>query len=153
MLVLMVITIVVVGPKDLPKVVRAMGHWMGKVRAMAGDFRASLDQLAREAELEELRDLKRGLDEARGFTPGQMAKDMLDPTGTFDAPAGPETAPTPGQQKSSRRVARGPSGPATPAEQGSPRPADAAMPRVEPEPPEQEDETGAPKTGQKQAGS
>lgn len=133
MLVLMVITIVVVGPKDLPKVVRAVGRWMGKVRAMAGDFRASLDQLAREAELEELRELKRGLDQARGTTPGQMAKDMLDPTGTFDAPAGPNAPATSGQ--------------------GSPRPADAAMPRVDPEPPEPEDAPDAPKTGQTRAGS
>ena len=127
MLVLMVITIVVVGPKDLPKVVRAVGRWMGKVRAMAGDFRASLDQLAREAELEELRELKRGLDQARGTTPGRMAKDMLDP------PAGPNAPATPGQN--------------------SPRPADAAMPRVEPEPPEPEDAPGTPKTGQTRSGS
>ena len=74
-----------------------------------------------------------GLDQARGTTPGRLAKDMLDPTGTFDAPAGPIAPATSGQ--------------------GSPRPADAAMPRVEPEPPEPEDAPDAPKTGQTQAGS
>jgi sec-independent protein translocase protein TatB len=49
-----VIALVVIGPKDLPKAMRAVGHWMGKVRGVARHFRAGLDTMMREAELAEM---------------------------------------------------------------------------------------------------
>jgi sec-independent protein translocase protein TatB len=48
------IALVVIGPKDLPRAMRFVGKWIGKARGMARHFRSGLDTMMREAELEEL---------------------------------------------------------------------------------------------------
>ncbi len=53
-LLVVVIALVVIGPKDLPKVLRFVGKWMGKARAVAAQFRSGLDDMVRQSELEEL---------------------------------------------------------------------------------------------------
>jgi len=50
-----VIALVVVGPKDLPVLLRRLGQFMARVRSMAAEFRASFDEMARQSELDELR--------------------------------------------------------------------------------------------------
>jgi len=50
-----VMAVVVVGPKDLPKMMRNVGRWTGRARAMADQFRRSFDDMARQSELEEMR--------------------------------------------------------------------------------------------------
>jgi len=54
LLLVVVVALVVIGPKDLPKAMRFVGKWVGKARGMARHFRAGLDTMMREAELEEL---------------------------------------------------------------------------------------------------
>jgi sec-independent protein translocase protein TatB len=54
-LIMLVVALVVVGPKDLPRLMNMAGKWAGKARAMAADFRRSFDEMARESELSELR--------------------------------------------------------------------------------------------------
>jgi sec-independent protein translocase protein TatB len=54
-LIFLVVALVVVGPKDMPKLLRMAGQWMGKARAMANEFRKSFDDMARQSELDELR--------------------------------------------------------------------------------------------------
>lgn len=54
-IVLLVVALVVVGPKDLPRLMNMAGKWAGKARAMASEFRKSFDEMARQAELDELR--------------------------------------------------------------------------------------------------
>lgn len=49
-----VVALLVIGPKDLPKAMRVVGHWVGKARGVARHFRAGFDTMVREAELEEL---------------------------------------------------------------------------------------------------
>jgi sec-independent protein translocase protein TatB len=49
------VALIVVGPKDLPLLMRKVGRFMAKVRGMAAEFRASFDELARQSELDELR--------------------------------------------------------------------------------------------------
>ena len=49
------LALIVVGPKDLPVLMRRVGQFVGKMRAMAAEFRASFDELARQSELDELR--------------------------------------------------------------------------------------------------
>ena len=49
------IALIGVGPKDLPILMRKVGQFVGKMRGMAAEFRASFDELARQSELEELR--------------------------------------------------------------------------------------------------
>src|SRR5215470_4819948 len=50
-----VVALVVVGPKDLPILLRKLGQFMARVRSMAAEFRASFDEMARQSELDELR--------------------------------------------------------------------------------------------------
>ena len=54
-LIVLVVALVVVGPKDLPRLMRMMGQWLGKARAMADQFKKSFDEMARQSELDELR--------------------------------------------------------------------------------------------------
>jgi len=54
-LIVLIVALVVVGPKDLPKLMRTAGRWIGKARAMADQFRRSFDEMARQSELDELR--------------------------------------------------------------------------------------------------
>ncbi len=53
--ILMGVMLVVVGPKDLPRMLHMMGKWAGKARAMANEFRKSFEEMARQSELDELR--------------------------------------------------------------------------------------------------
>ena len=54
-IIMLVVALVVVGPKDLPRLMNMAGKWAGKARAMANEFRKSFDEMARQSELEELR--------------------------------------------------------------------------------------------------
>jgi sec-independent protein translocase protein TatB len=49
-----VIALLVIGPKDLPRVMRVVGQWVGKARGMARHFRSGFDNMIREAELEDM---------------------------------------------------------------------------------------------------
>jgi sec-independent protein translocase protein TatB len=50
-----VVALIVVGPKDLPILMRKVGRFMARMRGMAAEFRASFDEMARQSELDELR--------------------------------------------------------------------------------------------------
>jgi sec-independent protein translocase protein TatB len=54
-LIVLVVALVVVGPKDLPRLMHMLGRWMAKARAMADQFKKSFDEMSRQAELDELR--------------------------------------------------------------------------------------------------
>jgi sec-independent protein translocase protein TatB len=49
------VALIVVGPKDLPLMLRKLGGFVGRMRSMAAEFRASFDEMARQSELDELR--------------------------------------------------------------------------------------------------
>lgn len=53
-LVVGIVALLVIGPKDLPKAMRFVGQWVGKARRVAGQFRAGFDTMVREAELAEM---------------------------------------------------------------------------------------------------
>ena len=48
------VTILVVGPKEIPRVLRTVSLWVRKIRSMARDFQSGIDDLAREADLDEV---------------------------------------------------------------------------------------------------
>ena len=54
-LILLAVLLIVVGPKDLPRLMRIIGQWAGKARAMASEFKKSFDDMARQEELDKLR--------------------------------------------------------------------------------------------------
>ncbi len=49
------VALIVIGPKDLPRVMRTAGQWVRKARGMAAEFQRNLDDMMREAELDEIR--------------------------------------------------------------------------------------------------
>lgn len=54
LLLIVIVAIVVIGPKDLPLALRTAGRWIGKIRRISGHFRQGLETMIREAELEEM---------------------------------------------------------------------------------------------------
>jgi sec-independent protein translocase protein TatB len=101
-----VVALVVIGPKDLPRVMRVVGQWTRRARAIAREFQGSLDQMMREAELDEV---KRHIDRASSFNVDHEIRRTIDPTGDLqrslsepvltnpmaDPPKPIETAPLP----------------------------------------------------------
>ena len=55
LLIIGVVAVVVIGPKDLPRMMRLGGQWLGRARGMADQFKRSFQDMARQAELEEMR--------------------------------------------------------------------------------------------------
>src|SRR5581483_1818316 len=66
LLVIAVVAIVVVGPKDLPRLMRTFGHYAGKLRRAAADFQRQFEDAMRETELEEV---KKAIESVRNATP------------------------------------------------------------------------------------
>ena len=50
-----VVALIVIGPKELPGVLRAVGHWMGKIRRMASEFQGQFQEAMREAEMADVK--------------------------------------------------------------------------------------------------
>ena len=72
MIVVAAIALIVVGPKDLPLLMRRVGQFIARLRGMANEFRASFEDMARQSELEELRK------EVEAMRAGQYAPNMQD---------------------------------------------------------------------------
>ena len=53
-LIVAVLALIFIGPKDLPKVMRTVGYWVGRMRGMARHFTSGIENMMREAELEEM---------------------------------------------------------------------------------------------------
>jgi len=108
LLVIAIVALVVIGPKELPNMLRSWGRWMAQARSMASEFRGHVDEMVRQSELDEVKkqlestpglDLK-SLDPTKeirsviqeGMADGQKAIDEA--KSTFDNPlAEPESAP------------------------------------------------------------
>ena len=54
LLLIVVVAVIVIGPKDMPLALRTAGRWIGKMRRVSSHFRTGLDAMVREAELEEM---------------------------------------------------------------------------------------------------
>lgn len=98
-IILGILALVVVGPKDLPLLFRKLGKWTAKLRGMAQEFRTGFDELARQAELDEL---KKEVDALRRTSSLQEIRSELskplptleDYAGIKSQPAIPPTAVT-----------------------------------------------------------
>lgn len=81
MAVIALVALVVIGPKDLPKAMKTAAFWMRKARKLASEFHSGIDQLVREADLEEARDAIRS---ASQMNLGRAVESTIDPTGELD---------------------------------------------------------------------
>jgi sec-independent protein translocase protein TatB len=75
------VALIVVGPKDLPILMRKVGQFIARMRGMAAEFRASFDELARQSELDELR---KEVEALRTASPLQAAADASGVSATFN---------------------------------------------------------------------
>lgn len=75
LLLIAIVALIVVGPRDLPSLMRQAGRMVGKARAMASEFTAAFDQMARETEME---DLRKELDALKNDNAVTRAKRDLD---------------------------------------------------------------------------
>jgi sec-independent protein translocase protein TatB len=118
LLVIAVVAIVVVGPKDLPKLMRTFGHYAGKLRRAAADFQRQFEDAMRESEVDEVR---KAIESVRDHTPSLDLKAPIDKPMMLPKPkpeaaqpslvAAPETAaaPAPAEPKAvaaPKRVAK-----------------------------------------------
>jgi sec-independent protein translocase protein TatB len=87
-----VVALVVIGPKDLPRVMRMVGQWTRRARAIAREFQGSLDQMMREAELDEV---KRHIDRATSFNVENEFRRTIDPMGDLQRSLNEPVIPSP----------------------------------------------------------
>jgi len=90
LLIIILVAVVIIGPKDLPRVMRAVGSWVGKARGMANQFRSGVDQMMRESEIAELEKKWREQNEAI-----MRAHPMAPAVSDWGLPAPPPAAPDP----------------------------------------------------------
>jgi sec-independent protein translocase protein TatB len=76
-----VVALVVIGPKDLPRVMRVVGYWVRQARSVAREFQGSVDQMMREAELDEV---KKHFDKATSFDVEHEIRNAIDPGGELE---------------------------------------------------------------------
>lgn len=109
-LIIAVVAIIVVGPKDLPRMLRSLGRYAGQLRRTAGEFRSQFDDAIRESELDELRST---LQDTSDLNPINQIRDTVnesmaplretadDIKGSIEAPqaAGDDGADEPVQKK------------------------------------------------------
>lgn len=75
-LVIAIVLIIVVGPKDLPQMLRTFGRMVSKIRGMAGDFRQQFDEALREADLD---DVRKTIGEAQKLNPLNTIREAVNP--------------------------------------------------------------------------
>lgn len=78
MAVIGVVALIVIGPRDLPRALYTLGRWAGKARGLLRELQQGMEEIAREAELE---DMKKKLDAARKFDAKRELGNAIDPDG------------------------------------------------------------------------
>ncbi len=69
-----VVALVVVGPKELPQMMRTAGQWIGKARRMAAEFQGQMNEAIRDAELE---DVRKSVDDLRSLSPKNLIAEQF----------------------------------------------------------------------------
>ncbi|MEI6986320.1 MAG: Sec-independent protein translocase protein TatB [Rhodospirillaceae bacterium] len=80
LLVIAVVALIAIGPKELPTVLYQAGKWFGRVRQLTGEFQGYFRDMMEEAELA---DLRRQAELARDLTKPQSIAELIDPGGTI----------------------------------------------------------------------
>ncbi|MCG8357424.1 MAG: Sec-independent protein translocase protein TatB [Kiloniellales bacterium] len=81
MALILLVALLVVGPKELPRLLKTVGHWVRKARSLAREFQSGLDDIVREAELDEAKKMIEGT--SKGSIEKQIS-DAVDPGGEMD---------------------------------------------------------------------
>src|SRR5207245_8659192 len=81
------VALVFIGPKDLPRALRVAGYWVGRARTLSREFQSSIDQMIRDAELDEMR---QELKKATEFDIEKEFHKTVDPSGELVSIKPPE---------------------------------------------------------------
>lgn len=81
MAVVALLALIVIGPKDLPRVMRTASHWLRKARSLGREFQSGVDDMIREADLD---DAKNAIEKTRNLDIDKVVQDTLDPTGSVE---------------------------------------------------------------------
>ena len=97
LLVILIVAVVVIGPKDLPLAMRTAGRWIGKMRRISAHFRSGIDAMVREAELEEMEKKWKAQNEeimrrSAALTEAEAGTPVMTGPPPVDTPPPPETA-------------------------------------------------------------
>jgi sec-independent protein translocase protein TatB len=96
-LVIVVVAVIVIGPKDMPMALRTVGRWIARVRRVSNHFKAGIETMIREAEMEEME--KKWAEQNASIIREHPAEagPEIEPTGAYPSRPAPvaETAPTP----------------------------------------------------------
>ncbi|MDF2371824.1 MAG: Sec-independent protein translocase protein TatB [Rhizobiaceae bacterium] len=124
LLVVALVLIIVVGPKDLPAMLRTFGKTTRKLRSMAGDFRSQFDDALKEAELG---DVSKIISDSQQLNPKNLLKDVIDPLRDAgkSIKSDLDKAMKEPDAKPAETIAKAPETPA-PAAQTKPKPVSAA---------------------------
>ena len=76
MFVIALVALVVIGPKDLPRVLRTVGRWVGKAKRVSYEFKRHVDDMMRESELDEVR---QQIQRTMNTDPGSYVENTIDP--------------------------------------------------------------------------
>jgi sec-independent protein translocase protein TatB len=91
LLVIIVVAVVVIGPKDMPMALRTVGRWIARVRRVSNHFKAGIESMIREAELEEMEKKWAAQNEAVIREHPADAPPEMEPTGAY--PSRPAAQP------------------------------------------------------------
>ncbi|MEQ8640921.1 MAG: Sec-independent protein translocase protein TatB [Alphaproteobacteria bacterium] len=80
--VIAIIAIIVIGPRELPRAFKTMGYWSGKARRVMRDFQNSINDMAEESELNEVR---KQIESASSVNMGKRLEKSIDPDGSLAA--------------------------------------------------------------------
>ncbi len=83
LLLIVVVAILVIGPKDMPLAMRTAGRWIGKIRRLSGHFRTGLDAMVREAELEDMEKKWKAQNEKVMREHPEGVPAQMEPTGAY----------------------------------------------------------------------
>ncbi|RZJ96613.1 MAG: twin-arginine translocase subunit TatB [Brevundimonas sp.] len=103
LIVIGLVALLVVGPKDLPLLMRRVGQFVAKARGMANEFRASFDEMARQSELDDLRKEVEALRRGQGMHPlgDEAAAAFKDINQSLNAPITTPSLPAPSEPATS----------------------------------------------------
>jgi sec-independent protein translocase protein TatB len=93
LLVVALVAIVFIGPKDLPRAMRFVGQWVGKGRTMARHFRSAMDEMVREAEMAEMEQKWKAENERIMREHADLMASVTAPAGSLPAPEAPSAEP------------------------------------------------------------
>lgn len=132
LLVIVIVAILVIGPKDMPMALRTAGRWIGKIRRVSSHFRSGIDAMIREAELEEMEKKWKAQNEA--IMARSAADEMTGP------PALPEAGESKGEpENASGAEARAPEPKPKPIPPNEPKPSPPGEPQLPLDPPSGKD--------------